>query len=394
MPRTRTLFLLAALLTAAGLLAGCSDEAADPLGGTTASDDFSQMDFSQAYGGLTATDEDVAFGDDSLQMELLEEEESEVEDPWAADAAVQQLLEDGNHPYDPLRNDRPRFTFVKLRWGMLRDAEDTLAIEPPCPGTDWSGTIRTDRGYVVVKRLIRFERPADTIVWPRLDAQTVALVSRTYCHLDGVVLQIVERPVDETAPDYEPNRLHIDLGPYQGEFAVSDLAGLDEVAEIDDMGNRMQITGFQVSDIEVCPKGFLSGRYRHVEDDAEDVDPGVEDEETGTHLGNFVGKWTNLEGRIRGFLRGGYGLDADGNRVFHGKFIDRKGHFHGLLSGTWTPGGTDDDLATFLGGWINAAGTREGELGGNAYPVEEYPGGFFAGRWAELCDDEALDEIK
>ena len=62
------IFLVAGALLTLGLLAGCSSDESDlttaPL---TATDDYSQLDFSQPYGGLTATDEDEAFADEALK---------------------------------------------------------------------------------------------------------------------------------------------------------------------------------------------------------------------------------------------------------------------------------------------------------------------------------------
>ena len=102
---------------------------------------------------------------------------------------------------------------------------------------------------------------------------------------------------------------------------------MDEVFEVDEMGNRIQLNGFGLEDIEVCPKGFLSGRYRHVPA----ADPGIEAVEgEGERYGSYAGAWYTLDGRIRGFMRGGYGVNAEGERVFIGKFIDRRGRFQGL----------------------------------------------------------------
>lgn len=85
MIRFRSVLLPLFLLAVTVLSAGCSGEAADPLSGNdTAADDYAAMDFSQPCGGLTATDEDVAFGDESLQMMMLAEDEELVDDPVAA----------------------------------------------------------------------------------------------------------------------------------------------------------------------------------------------------------------------------------------------------------------------------------------------------------------------
>jgi hypothetical protein len=118
-----------------------------------------------------------------------------------------------------------------------------------------------------------------------------------------------------------------------------------------------------------------------------------EDDPAGTQLGTFAGLWTNLSGRINGFLRGGYGLDAEGNRVFYGKYIGRQGQVRGMLIGTWEPAEDETHMGTFQGQWVGSGGQLEGLLGGRAHGVEGYPGGFFVGRWTTACDDEAEDSV-
>ncbi len=58
------IFLAVGTLLTLGLMAGCSSDDSDlttaPL---AAADDYSSLDFSQPFGGLTATDEDEASGD-------------------------------------------------------------------------------------------------------------------------------------------------------------------------------------------------------------------------------------------------------------------------------------------------------------------------------------------
>ena len=397
----RTLGILTlALLLALGLLAGCSDD--NPVDmDLTGSDDYETMDFSEPYGGLTISDEQKAFGDDALDEMLLTEDDQLVTDePLAEDAEVLALEAAGEEPYDGDDATRPRFTFLRLRWGMLRGPGDTVTIAPPCDVLDWTGSIQVDRGIVLVKRTILFERfTGDHIIRPRPNPQTVAFASHTACHYDGLLIEIIERPGDYDATDQAPNRLHIniDSGLYSGAFDVAELANLNEVVEVDDQGNAIQLTGFTLSDVTVCPKGFLSGGYRLLPVDG--VDPTLADDGEGDgtddlQIGTFLGTWTNVTGRIHGFLRGGYGYDADGQRVFYGKYINRHGQFHGLLAGTWQPGETDEDLATFTGEWVSASGQVEGILGGEGHPIPDFDGGFFVGRWTTLCDDQAEDEIQ
>ncbi len=387
--------LLMSMLVVTGLLTGCSEDSESPVGAAAGTDDYSQIDFSLPYGGLTTSDEEVAFGDESLLAVALAEEGDEVLDPMADDPLVRELEDLGRAEFDPDNPDQPHFTFVHLRWGMLRDMMDSVAITPPCDVTDWTGAVHVDRGALVVRRVIRFERPLDHIIFPRLDRQTVGLVSHTACGFDGVVLQILERPQDYDAPDslgLGPNMLHISLGAFTADIAVRDLAGMEEVYDVGDLGNKCAVTGFTLSDLEICPKGFLSGHYRRLPEDR--PDSVSVDEPAGERYGVYAGLWRGLEGRIGGFLRGGYGVDADGQRVFIGKYIGPRGHFRGLIRGTWEPGESADMLAQFRGQWVSASGNVEGLLGGEAFPVAGTPGGFFTGRWTALCDDQAEENLR
>jgi len=386
--------ILAMLLMLTTLFTGCSDDSGNPVETSQlGTDDFEKMDFTLPYGGLTVSDEYEAFADDALAAMMFAEEGEEVDDEIAHDPEVQELEDLGREAGDPNNHNRPRFTFLRLRWGMVRSSEDTLNIpEPPCDMLDWTGEIHTDRGIVLVQRVIKFERPADHLVLPRLDRKTVAFVSNTTCHFDGLLLQIIERPQDFDPDNSEPNRLHINTGPYSGVYEVEALAGFNEIIQVDDNGNLMQLNGFNLSDTAYCPKGFLSGRFRHIP--AEDSDLTMSDDNPGTQVGRLAGAYMDLTGRISGFMRGGYGYDAGGNPVFYGKYIGRRGIFRGLISGTWQPAEDVRDLASFEGRWVTASGGVEGLLGGTAHPVHDYPGGFYEGRWTALCDDEAEGQVQ
>jgi len=385
----RLLTLPLAFLYCLGLLAGCSADGDGPVSaGQTGSDDFENMDFSQPYGGLTATDEPAAFDDASLQAMMIAEDGELVEDEFASDEDVQALMAEGQLPGDAHDTARPRFTFLRLAWGMVRGPGDTLG-EPsgPCDVVEWTGEIHTDRGIVLVRRVMRFEE-GDHLVRPRLDRRTVAFVSNTTCGFDGLLLQIIERPADHDPENTEPNRLHINTGPFSGVYEIDGLAGLSEIHEIDDAGNLFQLNGFNLSDVDYCPKGFLSGRYRILDGETGSLD------EPGNAVGKMAGAYLGLNGRIRGFMMGAYGFDEQGERVFYGKYIDRLGRFRGLLRGTWVAGDGEDHLAGFEGHWVTRNGNREGLLGGLAHAVEGYPGGFYEGRWTTVCDDEAEDQVQ
>jgi len=391
--KKHSVILTLAALACLGLMAGCSEEGANPAPELTGSDNYDTIDFNALDGGLTDTDEAIAFDDDGLKALLVVEEADAVDDPLSRDPQVLELEERSRNRENYSEDERPTFTYARLRWGMLRGPDDNTRVERPCGRTDWTGTLRVDRGILVVKRKIRFEWPADHVVFPRLDRQTVAFVSHTWCGLDGLVIQIIEPPVDDTLQPETPNMLYIDTPNFKGEFPVSELADTAEIFDVDDLGNRFQIDGFRLGDIEVCPKGFLSGRFRNMQQDRPNSVT-VDRENGGERHGAFAGAWYSLNGRITGFMRGGYGVNAEGERVFVGKFIGRKGRFMGLIRGGWEPAGNEGDLASFRGQWVTRSGNIEGLLGGEAHPVEGYPGGFYTGRWTTLCDEEAETQVQ
>lgn len=382
--------LVAIALMLALALAGCETSSDDGLTGSqqVGVDDYDGMDLNQPYGGLTATDEEEAFGDPYLMQMAAVEDDMAVEDPLADDPEVV-ALENAAGQDDPGNPNRPRFTFLRMAWGMLDGPVDsTGAVDESVDLLDWSGMLTVDRGIVIVRRVILFERPYDHLIFPRLNRQTVAWVSHTGNHFDGLLIEIIERPGDlnsDSKTDPEPNMLHFTTGPFTESFPVAELAELDEIYPVEPEGNAIHFAGFRLTDIIECPKGFLGGIWRAVSDnvDTEIVEGGV-----------FKGRWVGLFGHLHGFLRGRFGINEEGERVFYGKYISRRGHFRGLLRGTWEPLPEYPGHGLFHGQWVNAAGTVEGVLGGDYFALPERPGGFFGGRWATLCDDEAVDSIE
>jgi len=394
--KTLTAVLAMAMLLATGLMTGCSDEAAGPSGqAVIAGDDYENLDFNQPNGGLTATDEDVAFGDKAFEDLLFNEDLEVSDDPMLTDPEVLSLEAMAEDPPDSNEEDRPRFTFARLEWGMIHGPIDSLDFPGDCGDLDWSGTISVDRGLLVVSRVILFEFPWDHLVRPRPDRQTVGFVSHTSCHFDGLVLKIIER-AEDLDPTLPPNMLHIATGPFAGDFTLAELAGMNESFPVDDVGNTLHLTGFTLNDIVRCPKGFLNGRWRVLPVDApvDTLLPG--DPDLSVQFGTFGGPWINLSGHIVGFMRCGYGLDQEGNRVFSGKRIDRMGHFTAFVNGTWEAGPDGVSLAGFHGDWATPDNVRAGVLSATAFPFSPpgLVGGFYEGRWTTLCDPEAEDQVR
>jgi hypothetical protein len=366
--KLRTPMLLAGLALVAALgLAGCGADQATTTATDGTTDDYTALDLDAEFGGLTATDEAAAFGDIALEQAVLAEAGEVADDPLAADPQVAELEALAVATGDSAAVPRPRVTFLRIVWGVLDTPPDTLGtLDEGLDRVDWSGRIQVDRGLVIVRRVISFERPRDHLL-PRLDRHTVDWVSHTGPRSDGLLIEILEPPIrpDSTGALPPPNRLRFRTAPYSAEFMVEELVGLDATFPVLPEGNAIHFTGFRP---DICPRGFLAGFWQA----------------RGDTAGSFRGRWLGLQGRSDGFLRGGYGYDSEGRRVMAGKWISTAGQFRGLLRGTWEslpePG-----RGRFHGHWVNAAGTVEGEFGGEFLAAPERPGGFFAGRWGTLC---------
>lgn len=357
-------------------LAGCGNDG-DPTGTNDVGvDDYDAMDMNEAYGGLTATDEQPAFGDAEVEQIAAEDRDAASDDPLQTDPEVAAYEDDLSDPAAP-DSLRPTITAVKLTWGRL-DGPLADAAESDEP-TDWSGMFRVDRGLVVVRRLILFERPRDHLVRPRIDRRTVSWVSHTGPHYDGLIVEIIEPPVLPDSPGDGPplpNMVHLVTPRVSFDLPVADLDGIDRTDTIDDQGDALRVEGHLVTGDELCPKGFLSGIWM--------PDPATE----ATDDGYFKGRWVSVWGVVRGFVRGRYGVNDAGEQVFFGKYIGNAGRFRGLISGNWESADANGH-GRFQGRWVDAAETVEGLLGGDYIHVPERPGGFFSGRWATLCDGSA-----
>ncbi len=366
--KLRTPMLLTGLVLVAALgLAGCGADQATTTATDGTTDDYAALDLDAEFGGLTATDEAAAFGDIALEQAVMAEMDEVAADPLAADPQVAQLEALAVATGDAAMAPRPRVTFLRVVWGVLDAPPDTLGTLDEGPDrVDWSGRIQVDRGLVIVRRVISFERPRDYLL-PRLDRRTVGWVSHTGPRSDGLLIEILEPPVlpDSTGALPPPNRLRFRTAPYGAEFIVEELVGLDATFPVLPEGNAIHFTGFRP---DICPRGFLAGFWQSHGDSA----------------GSFRGRWLGLQGRSDGFLRGGYGYDSEGRRVMAGKWISTAGQFRGLLRGTWEPLPVPGH-GRFFGQWVNAAGTVDGEFGGEFLAAPERPGGFFAGRWGTLC---------
>jgi hypothetical protein len=363
--------MLAAALVIIG--AGCQPSSdgsvsSDPAGLESAQ----EIDLNSPTGGFTFTDEAPAFGEPG-EFEALVDEDA-VQDPYESDPGIQNMM----------RARGARLFEFRAVWGLLANLTDTSAADP-CP-LDWSGTLHLEGGIVIIKQAIAFE-PGDSI--SRVDRSTISWVSRTGPHVDGIHVRLVvpARPVDSLVVPV----LELSMGPYSKTFTLEELVALNLVEPVDECGNAISIASVLAPDR--CPHGQLMGGWKAMipdtlsHSDSTNVD--------GIVQGVFRGVWVGAHGLIGGYLKGIYGLNAAGERVFFGKYIDRQGHFMGILRGTFgppdeiSPGESPSANAKrphgwFAGEWIDKNIDVQGKLRGRWIAAEDGKG-LFHGIWGMRC---------
>jgi hypothetical protein len=220
---------------------------------------------------------------------------------------------------------------------------------------DWTGSLKLSRGAMLVRHTIAFEERTDKLL-PRLTRDTVAFQSVTHGYVDGLALTVIDPPSPSATTAQTMTYTSAD-GTIVYTLDLSQLAAGPIVV---DAGGGFKIVAVahrrQASD---CDRGFMRGRWHAL----------------SAHLGRFLGVVTDENGERVGHVRGIYGQRRNGDSVIFGKFIDREGHFRGILNGSFANG-------EYRARWM----TRDGEHGTahGAYFEGATPrNGHFLGRWAE-----------
>jgi hypothetical protein len=328
------------------LLAGCDllTDSKEPAPSTDANWEAT-TDLESEYGGYTFSDESEAFGDPEVQKQ-------------EADEASEAVATGDSLPGDSL-------FALRVLWGQLegnRDADVTL---------DWTGNISVSAGKLRVLRTIAFERPGDHLL-PRENLQTVNFTSHTRPHFDGLLL-LVAPPSPDSAVAGDPT-LTFATGPYAGTWTLAELRNGNLVIPVDSLGNAVSLTGVPIGSLP-CPEGFLRGIWMR---------------RTGER-GILKGVWVAADGLPIGHMRGHFGINEEGARVWFAKILGRGGRVIGLAKGTWEPS-TDpaNPGGTFTGEFHKRPGLPEGRIAGHYLPGREGPrgaAGFFEGRWKVLCPE-------
>lgn len=333
-------------------LAGCGSVVADP-----ESPEGVAQAVEASYGGETPTDEQPAFGDPTMTAPAFQTEDRAVAD---------------------MTTDRPelrdaRHVRVAVLWGYPRPRpEATEAV-------NWSGNFSVTNAGLRVINTIKFEQD-DVVIRPRTDIHVVEFESQTKPHADGLLLDVVIAPV--LNPDKGPIVLTMNTAPFTGSLTIEPGMRLSRVVPVDDAGH---VVAYHVirPDGDGCAEGFFRGRWQTVSDLG------------GGKLGVLKGRFAASDGRLRGHLRGVFGVREDGKQVWFAKVIDREGKLIGLVAGRWADGK--------LGGLFlakNDAGEKivKGMLRGvyfeapattstDAATAATTGGGFF-GRYSEKCGED------
>jgi hypothetical protein len=340
----RKLLTLIFALGFIALLSGCSNNETSPSAG--------DGDISDDFGGFKPTDEEPAFGDEVIAAEMTADDD--FNDPMQSSFDIESAFE----------NDLADIYALRIVWGQLR--YDPEVTEP----TDWSGTLTVSRGVEILRKVIKFEPSQDWIVL-RDDPAVIEWVSQTTVHHDGIYVNIVVPPPDET-DDTEPVTVTFDTEPFSITFDVAELPALDTIYYLEDDSNAVAFHAFKVERIG-CPKGFLAGQW------------GKDEEGNGIFFGKWLSQWDELMGHLNGTW---------GDGEFFGKYIDEHGRFEGLIKGRYHSGNSLSPMhrraGWFRGYYYDGDGNILGVLKGHYREVPRNSTmGFFQGRWRHYCNQIA-----
>jgi hypothetical protein len=292
----------------------------------------------QPNGGLDTTDEAPVFGADTEFAQAAIEVDASASDTLATDPATTAI-------------DRASavagFRMI-IVWGKIPgdpNAQDSR---------DWTGSLKVSRGGLIVRRTIAFEDKTDQLL-PRTSLDTVSFKSVTRPYVDGLALTVLDPMPSATATQT------LTYTPADGSTAYTlDLAQLAAGPIVVDAGNGFKIVAIgHHRQVAACDRGFMRGRWHAL----------------SPHLGRFLGVVTNEDGDGVGHVRGVFGQRRNGDSVLFGKFIDREGHFRGLLVGSF-------DNGEYHARWIDRQG-EHGTAHGAYFEGATPTAGQFLGRWAE-----------
>jgi hypothetical protein len=345
------LVLVATLFLAGAFLSGCSEDTQTAPGEPT--EDFSNLDLEDPYGGYTATDEPELASDPYLAD--LASAGALAEDPLLDSPEVSDAV-DGSPSYN--------LYVIRLTWGVLPQG-DGGAVTEDGEDVDWSGTISSTNGTLVALRRILFEPREDHIVYPREDPTVLEFVSQTHGHFDGLLL-LLAVPVEE---DDGSGLLTFETGPFTQSWTYAELDSLNEIYDAEVAGHQVSIVSFR-REPGACEAGFVVGHWHG----------------DGLGRGVFRGIWMAYDGQAHGFLRGHYGARPGGPNVVYGKYFDGDGNFLGFIRGSYII--TGRTFGRFRAVWLDADDQKAGGMRGHWAHIPRTRRGFFVGSWFTNCMED------
>jgi hypothetical protein len=299
------------------------------------------------YGDLDTTDEAPGFADPAIARPEFQLE----------DAAVTDMTADRPELADA------RHVRIAVIWGYPRPRPDATLV-------DWTGNITVTNAGLRVLRTLRFE-PTDVVIRPRTDIHVVEFESQTQPAADGMLIDVVVAPA--LNPTNGPITLTFNSAPYTGSITLEPGMRMNQVQQVDDEGHV--IAYHVIAPDSGCTEGFLSGRWQQV------------GELDGNRLGLLRGRFIAHDGRIRGHLRGVFGVRENGHQVWFAKVIDRDGNFLGIVAGRYADGRFGGLFHT-----KNDAGEKivQGMVRGFYFegPADDASAGGFFGRYSERCGED------
>ena len=330
------ILLLIVTLTTMLVIGGCSKKSP---GEPDEETELTELD--KSYGGYDTSDEIPAFGD--VEISTNYQDDSDAGDPVIAEPGFNAAIE----------SNAVNAYFIRIVWGMLEfDSTATNII-------DWNGSASINRGTLGIMKKIRFEGN-DQINYPRPDRKTVTWNSYTTVHSDGISFVIIDNDTSDTEGLFT-----FSTGQYNITLTYDELDSLEILETVTGEDHQVSIHAYSK---QVIPfgGGFLEGRWVRVD-------------ERG---GKFHGKWINRIGSRVGYLRGIWGINANGDQVLHGKYISLNGRFGGLLTGHWGNNDEDDHSGWFSGRWVNRSLANIGVFRGHWKTKVDNPEyGYFQGKW-------------
>jgi hypothetical protein len=351
-----------ALLVIVAMVWGCQSPGTAPDSGLNMDDIINRdesPDLNDSFGGFNMLDEAPAFGDDQLVVDFGEDQD--YDDPMSRATDIAELE----------RPDRAQL-FLMITWGNLH--RDSTLTE----WTDWTGSLSVDPGAVLLKRTIRFE-PHDQIL-PRTSRDLLEWESKTRLGIDGILVKIHGMPalapsnvaVRDTVDSASVN-IHFETPQLSVDFTLDQLPGLDRTVTLPD-GNAVSFTAVRHVP-NACPHGMMRGVWKN------------HPERRG---GIIRGRWATANGEVKGYMKGIYGTNDKGEKVFFGKMIDNNGRFEGIMRGHWD-NRAGHNGGHFWGRWVDRNLKIRGGLKGEWRRSDRCHGGFYRGRWAMDCNRITAD---